>query len=229
MSSLRQLLSNSIGLKIAYFGFAAYALHTLVKFYLPQSDSPSLLNTLIVIIGLLGQLGLMAALISMIFTGVRGIRRNGIKTWWSLWAIIGTMPFVGLAITLLSFSMLVKDAQNEFLDNKFMLFNIQRMEKKINEMRAKNTDPRLISKLSQSNAKNAYYYKGDIVEYSDVAGNLIKYQPTEKEIMQRKDMVEAPQKIKEAQKDRFLQIIILFVIPLLTVATALLIPMKRKI
>ena len=229
MSSLRQLLSNSNGLKITYFGLAAYALHTLVKFYLPQSDSPSFLNILIVIIGLLGQLGLMAALISMIFTGVRGTRRNGIKTWWSLWTILGTIPFVGLAITLLSFSMLVKDAQNELLDNKFMLSNIQRMEKRINEMRVKNADPRLISKLSQSNAKDTYYYKGEIIEYSDVAGNLIKYQPTEKEIMQRKDMVEAPQKIKEAQKDRFIQVVVLFVIPLLVVATALLIPMKKKI
>jgi len=229
MISLRQLLSESTGLKITYVGFAAYALHTLAKFYLTPADPPSVLNILIIVVGILGPLGLVTALLSMIITGVRGAHSIGYKSWWSLWAFLGMVPFVGLAILMLSFSILVKDAQTTIFNRDEDISRLQRLEKKIDEMKSKNVNPQTISKWSHLYAKDAYFYKEEIVEYRNGAGNLIKYQPTEKEIILRKDMGEAPQKIKGAQKGRFIQVLLLFAIPLLAFATAFFIPIKKKI
>ena len=116
MSSLRQLLSNSIGLKITYFGFAAYAIHTLAKYYLPSPNSFAPLNVLVMVFGILGPLGLIVAVLSMILTGVRGVRHNGIKSWWTLWAVVGVAPFVILAISILSFNILAKDSKETLLN-----------------------------------------------------------------------------------------------------------------
>lgn len=228
MPSLQRIISSSTGLKITYVGFAAYALHTLAKFYLPQPHSPSPLSTLILVISFLGQLGLMAALLSMIATGTRGIRRVGLKSWWSLWALLGMAPFIAIAIAILSFSMLV-NSEKPFLNSVARKDNLQVLEKKIEEMKAKKADPKLISKISKIYASEAYLYEGKIVEYIDENGSLSKYQPTEQEIQQRRDWKDMPQKIEEAQKSRFFEVGILFAIPLLTVAASILIPMKKTI
>ena len=87
----------------------------------------------------------------------------------------------------------------------------------------------MISKVSRLYASNAYLYKGEIVEYLDEAGNSVKYQPTEKDIKQRNDMKEFPQKFEEAQQGRFVEVIFLLAVPLLTVMAAFFIPIKRKI
>jgi hypothetical protein len=230
MSSLRQLLSNSIGLKITYFGFAAYSLHTLAKFYLPSPNSFAPLNVLVMVFGVLGPLGLIVAVLSMIVTGVRGSRRNGIKSWWTLWTVVGVAPFVVLAISILSFNILVKDSKETLLNlNKDDIARVQQLANKVTEMKAKKASPLMISKVSRLYASDAYLYKGEIVEYLDEAGNSVKYQPTEKEIKRRNDMKEFPQKFEEAQHGRFAAIIILFAIPLLVVIVALFIPIKRKI
>jgi hypothetical protein len=230
MSSFRQLLSNHIGLKITYFGFAAYALHTLAKFYLTPPITYTPLNVLVLAFGIIGPMGLIAAVLSMIFTGVRGVRRNGIKSWWTLWSVAGVAPFVILAITIISFSISVKDSKEYLLSlNKHDIARGQQFANKVAEMKAKNANPEMISKVSRLYASNAYLYKGEIVDYLDETGKSVKYQPTEKERKQRKDMKEYPQKFEEAQYRRLVEVIILFVIPLLTVIAAFFIPIRRKI
>jgi hypothetical protein len=230
MSSLRQLLSNFIGLKITYFGFAAYALYTLTKFYLPHPNSFAPLNVLVMVFGVLGPLGLIAAVLSMIVTGVRGVRRNGIKSWWSLWAVFGVAPFVILAISILSFSILVKDTNETLLDlNKGDIARVQRLANKVAEMKAKKASPLMISKVSRLYASDAYLYKGEIVEYLDEAGNSVKYQPTEKEIEHRNDIKDFPKNFERAQHGRILDVVFLFTVPLLAVIAAFLIPIRRKI
>jgi len=225
MTSLRQLISTSTGLKITYAGFAAYAIYTLVKFYVPAADLSNILTT---IICFLGPLGLIAAILSMIVTGVRGIRRVGLKSWWSLWALLGIAPFIVTAISILSFSMLV-NAEKPFIKNLMNDNTLQLMENKIVELKRKKADPKLISNVTKMYARDTYFYKGDIIEYVDEKGTPIKYRPTDKEIQQRRDLKDLPQKVEEAQTNRLLEVVFWFAIPLLTVVASFLIPMKREI
>lgn len=206
MGRLSTLIAGSTGLKITYAGLAAYGLYTLAKLLSIAAED----SVLMVLVAGIGVVGLNAAVISMVVTGIRRARQGANRMLWSVLACLGCLPFTVLIFLTIAGSIeRPKIVQPQFTEEKLKI--------KIEEIRAKSPKSPALPTLTKIHAEDRYRYKGEIIDYVDKDFKTVKYEPTEKVKKEREFWATLPERTKAARKERLLEGGVAFSILLISV------------
>lgn len=195
MGSLSRLIGSSTGLQITYAGFAAYALYTLAKFFSVFAEN-SLIMT---IIAGAGTLGALAAIISMVVTGIRKARQGKKRILWTIWAFIGCLPFT--VPTLLALVDVAGSIEGTKVEIQLPATEQEKLKNKIEELKAKNPKSPALPTLSKIYAEDRYRYRGETVDYIDKDFKTVKYEPTEQIKKEREFWARLPERNKVVRRE----------------------------
>lgn len=194
MGRLSSLIASSTGLKITYAGFAAYAFYTLMK-YCSVSAEDSIIMTIIAGAGTLGSL---AAIISMVVTGIRRARQGRKRMLWSIWACIGCLPLaVPSVLALVAATGSIGGSKVELQPP----IEQEKIKMKIEEIKAKSPRSPALPMLSRIYAEDRYRYRGEIIDYVDKDFKTVKYEPNEKIRKEREFWTNLPERTKAARSE----------------------------